>query len=334
MNILLIGPVAEPKMVNGVQTFNRMLATILNENHNLDVAILVNQLFTGKIRTHEVARLTGCGTYGIDWSKPLNFAPFDMLILSGADIGEHGTSDYKKILRAFPGPVLIWAHGTHLSGLSRLGDKELQRDNIRYVCCDELSFREAQAYGYGDKAVLLVNPTPFDAKEVKPGAGYGVIVSNLSRRKNYPDMIRVAENCVPGTPIRVYGQIKDESILGDIEACAQMEYCGTLPHDELMEEVASADFILHMAIAEGFPSLAVREANGLGVPAILPKNPLYEESVQGGNVFVDVNDLQPVDTSAMAALEARQALAGQTREKYGVEVFREGLAALIDEVRG
>ena len=49
-----------------------------------------------------------------------------------------------------------------------------------------------------------------------------------------------------------------------------MEYHGTLPHDELMEEVASVDFILHMAIAEGFPFLAVREANGLGVQAILP----------------------------------------------------------------
>ena len=201
------------------------------------------------------------------------------------------------------------------------------------MCCDELSFREAQAYGYGDKAVLLVNPTPFEAKEVKPGSGYGIIVSNLSRRKNFPDMIRVAENCVPDTPIRVYGQIKDESILEEIGACAQMEYRGTLPHDELMEEVASADFILHMAIAEGFPSLAVREANGLGVPAILPKNPLYEESVQGGNVFVDVNDLRPIDTSAMAALEARQELAGQTREKYGIDTFREALVAVIDGVR-
>jgi hypothetical protein len=69
MNILLIGPVAEPKTVNGIQTFNRVLASVLNEKHNLDVAIPVNQLFTGKIRTREVARLTGCG-------GPMGYPPF------------------------------------------------------------------------------------------------------------------------------------------------------------------------------------------------------------------------------------------------------------------
>jgi len=328
MNILLIGPVAEPNMVNGIQTFNRMLASILNEKHNLDVAIPVNQLFTGKIRTREVAKLTGCGTYGVDWSKPLSFAPYDMLILSGGDL----PVSYQKILRAFPGPVLIWAHGVHLSSLAQLGEKDM-RDNVRYVCCDVQSFREAEAMGYSDNAVLLVNPTPFNVKEVKPGAGYGIIVSNLSKRKNYPGMIRVAEECVPGVPIRVYGQEKDPSALQLIQDCEQMDYRGTLPHDELMEELASADFIIHMAFAEGFPSLAVREANGLGVPAILPKNPLYEEAVQGGNVFVDVNDLQPLDMSVAAVLKKRKALAKRTQEKYGIDAFRTGLNAVIEGVR-
>ena len=326
MNILLIGPVAEPNMVNGIQTFNRMLASILNEKHNLDVAIPVNQLFTGKIRTREVAKLTGCGTYGVDWSKPLNFAPYDMLILSCGDL----PVSYQKILRAFPGPALIWAHGVHLSSLAQLGEKDM-RDNVRYVCCDMQSFREAEAVGYSDSAVLLVNPPPFEVKEVRPGAGYGIIVSNLSKRKNYPGMIKVAEECVPGVPIRAYGQEKDPGVHQLIEACAQMDYRGTLPHDELMDELASADFIIHMAFAEGYPSLAVREANGLGVPAILPKNPLYEESVQGGNVFVDVNDLQPVGINT--TLKARKKLAQQTREAYGMEAFSQGLADLIGGVR-
>jgi len=327
MNILLIGPVAEPKMVNGIQTFNRMLASILNEEHNLDVAIPVNQLFTGKIRTREVGKLTGCGTYGVDWSKPLHFSPYDMLILSGNDL----PVNYRKILRAFPGPVLIWAHGIHLSSLSQLEDKDM-RDNVRYICCDELCAKEAESYGYGDKAVLLVNPTPFEAREVKPGAGYGVIVSNLSKRKNFSDMIRVAEECAPGIPIRVYGQAKDESILREIEKCSQMEYCGTLPHDELMDEVASADFIIHMAVTEAFPSLAVREANGLGVPAILPSNPLYKGSVEGANVFVDVDNLQPIDVSATAVLKTRQSLAKQTEDRFGIETFKKSLSTVLNEV--
>ena len=324
MNVLLIGPVAEPKAFNGIQTVNRLLASILDEEHNLDVAIPVNQLFTGKIRTRKVKDLTGAGTFGVDWSKPLSFAPYDMLALSGSDV------PYKRIIRAFPGDILIWVHGVHLSPLHQLSGKEKSRQNIRIVCCDAVSLDHAKAMGWEDRAFLLENPVPFETDEVVAGEGYGIIVSSLSKRKNFPAMIEAAKRCAPGVPVRVYGQVKDESILQLIGESGQLQYCGTLEHKELMQVLSKASFMIHMACVEGYPSVAVREANGLGVPVILPKNPLYEASASDQNIFVDVNDLQPVDITAAAALKNRKKLAKQTREKYGLEAFRKALFSIVD----
>jgi len=294
------------------------------EEYTLDIAIpKMTQFHTGIVRTREIKRVCECETVLIDWAKPLNFSAYDMLVLSGTNV------PYRQILRAFSGRVLIWVHGVHVSPLAMLTAKELARENLRIVCCDALSMRQAEVLGCGEKSILLENPIPFEPGEVKPADEYGIIISSLTTRKNFPAMIEAAKNCAPGVPVRVYGQMRDESVLRLVEQSSQLEYCGTLPHGELMEVLSKAKFMIHMAQVEGQP-MAIREANGLGVPVICPDAPSYRQSVHENNIFVDVNNLQPIDTGALAALKNRRQLAKKTHEQYGLEGFRRQVMGLVN----
>ena len=95
----------------------------------------------------------------------------------------------------------------------------------------------------------------------------------------------------------------------------------------MQDETADADLILHGAFVEGFP-LALRNANGNGIPVVTWDIPLYRDGLNPErNILIDpgrpiAEQLAEVDLKKYRGIANRRALAKETHEKYGAGAFK------------
>ena len=241
-----------------------------------------------------------------------------------------------RIIRAAgDGNAALWTHGQQCSPLQVWDGEELKKYNATYVCISQWHYTEALQKGFEAQSILIDIPVPFEAREVAPAGGRCVAVGNLAERKCYDDIAAIAELLQKKTD--VYGEVQDAAALEVVNASPWLEYRGRLPHDQLLDAIKGADFMIHAARVEGFP-VSVREANGMGIPVITWDIPLYRDN----GVDPAKNILQPfrgniaaalaaADMKALRSIKNRRALAAQTHEQYGPAAFAEKLSALLKE---
>jgi len=342
MRICLIGPIHGGLGTTGVNTFNEVLAKALSEMaHSVELGI-PKQTFN--LQAAELsAKMTGLQTFYLDGlipgRAPQSFIKgipleqqlhrYDVIIVSG------GGMDFGKILRASQGKrVLIWTHGMLGSPLNQWDGKEMLCPGVSYVCINKEHMQQAHDLGLDSVAVPMSLPIPFHERTVQCAGGFCAAVGNLEYRKNYTRVAEIVQ-CL-GKKTKVYGVPLDSNVKQIFEQNDCLEYCGTVPNETLLDNIAEADFLIHAATTEGRP-VAVLEAMGLGVPVIVPDTPLYREFVDPNrNVLIDPNcpageQLAKVDLKALCKIKNREALAAETHDKYGIENFKNQLECLLDE---
>lgn len=102
---------------------------------------------------------------------------------------------------------------------------------------------------------------------------------------------------------------------GERSLPAEVLNLGVLPHDEMPEVFAAADFLLHAATGEGFP-VAIQEAMASGLPVVLLWDSGYAGSVDRDTVVAveTLGELEHAAAEVAANLEHRRDLAETARE--------------------
>jgi len=344
MRACLVGPMPDKNATTGVQEFNVVLAKSLTElGHRVEIAMPQNPLFAFD-SARRAQEATGCRTFCLDGLREGSGGIFeqaaadrlaetlqryDLIAVSGSHFA------YARILRAALGvpQTLVWTHGPQISPFLHWDGAELKQPGVKLVCINHLHELEAKARGFGERAVRVDVPVPFEPVEVQAAGGFCIAVGNLEPRKRHGDTAQIAAALKKKT--RVYGAAIDPKQLEIVQNSKWLDYRGSVPHRQLLDETAAADFALHPATVEGFP-IALREANGRGIPAITWDIPLYRDGLDPErNILLDPRlpvdeQLAGLDWKPYRAIANRRALAAETQERYGVEVFQQRLAGLLE----
>ena len=342
MNICVIVP-RDGGVVTGVNTFNDRLAVSLRElGHTVSLAVSGRPF--GFSELGRMQRKTGCAVLEIYSAagKPglpafledvevQNLArqlqPFDKIFVSGAHF------NYARIIRAALGRrVFIVEHGNHISPLATNDIEAFKSDNVTTLCVNETHRQEAIFKGLGDRAVMFDLPIPFGPRAVLPAKDFCVAVGNLEHRKKYERVAEVA--AALKTKCRVFGAAIDPDVLAFVENHPWLEYRGNVTHDIVLNEIAGAAFLIHMATVEGRP-MAVLEAIGLGIFVIVPDTDLYN-FVREAPWCVMLDPCRPVAEQTNSdidqcflAIKSRKALAKWAHEQYGDANLKKQLAELL-----
>jgi len=327
-------------VITGIETVNRVLAkSLLEMGHAVDIAVPTNPFGFSYLK--KLSEDTGClvseisgiaeGSLrsllkddSIEAGLARQLQPYRVIFISGAWF------NYGRIIRAALGrKVIIIPHGLHVNPLEYLDATELNRPNVTYACINWMHMLDANRRGAGARAVMFDLPIPFGPRTVKAAGNYCVAVGTEKRKR----LSQVAEVAAAlGMECRVYGPEPEPGA-----RAPGLRYMKQVPHEELLETIAGAAFLIHMALVEGRP-MAVLEALGLGVRVIIPDAPLYREFVPDGNVFLDPgrpfteqlagfaadNGLKP-----LRAMANRRELHDWAHGKYGDAAFKKQLEEIM-----
>ena len=360
MNIAMI-IMRDGKTDSGVGTANSRIASKLRKKGHAVTLITSGGSF-GFERLDQLTKQTGCPVIearGL-YSNPADIEivevprlsrllqPFDWIIVSGIHFA------YSRIIKAALGkPVDIFTHGQQVSPLATNDLTEFKRGNVRLICINEIHRQEARFKGIEDRAacgpktLMFDLPIPFLPREVKPAGSYCVAVGTAIR-KNLERVAETAAALNPGSPTspqarwggmecRVYGA-PNKNTQSFIDASPWLKYMGEVPHDELLEVIAGAAFMIHMGIIEGRP-MCVLEALGLGVPVIVLDTILYD-FVKEAPWCVMLDPSRPVAEQIdndfdrrFLALDNRKVLAKWAHEQYGDAHLEKQLMELLKNNR-
>jgi len=343
LNICIIGGL--PRAINstGLQTLNEAMARqLVKMGHTVEVLIPLKKGFTklqtvGRIdipgvKITDVYDLESRTSQAIeplrDAALRMMLEPYDFVIISDVAL------DFARIIRAAGrGRAIVWTHGMQCSPFDIWDGAELKTHNAKYVCISRAHYNEAVRLGFKEQSVMIHVPAPASPQEVLPAGGRCVAIGSLCKRKCYDDIAKIA--AALQQPVDVYGDVQSTEVLALVEASPWLEYKGKLPHGELLEAIRGADFMIHTARHEGFP-VAVREANGLGVPIISLDISLYRDNGvdPARNVLLPFRGdiaaaLAAADLKALRSIKNRRALAKETSEKCGPGAFGVKLSALL-----
>ena len=346
LNICIIGGL--PRAINstGLQALNETMARQLaGMGHQVDVFIplrrspnalqalqTLGRIDIPGVKISDVFDLESRKSQSIEPVREaaLRFMlePYDRVIISDVAM------DFARLVRAAgKGKAIVWTHGMQCSPFDIWDGAELKTHDAKYVCISRAHYKEAVRLGFREQSVMIHAPAPARPQEVAPASGRGIAIGSLCARKCYGDIARIA--AALRKPVDVYGDVQSAEVLALVEASPWLEYRGKLPHNELLEAVRGADFMIHTARHEGFP-VAVREAMSLGIPVIAWDISLYRDNGvdPAKNILLPLRGdikaaLAVADWKALRSIKSRRALAAETQKHYGPAAFAEKLAALL-----
>jgi glycosyltransferase involved in cell wall biosynthesis len=296
-----------------MQVFNEFLVQTLREMGHFTDYIHQNQIYTPQNRVN-ISPMIKVHTPAFLRQH------YDLVILSGSRM------NYRDMFLHFRTRTLVWTHGQHVSPLNYWDGAEAKRPGNCIVATNEGHMQEARLRGI--PIVKFDMPVQFQPREVKPAGDYAIAVGTLEARKQYEWIAAVAEALQTST--LVYGSEITPEVKRIVDESPFLRYEGVLPHDELLDKLAGAKFLIHGAEVEGRPT-ATLEAMGLGVPIIARRAPLYMEYVDPGKNLLRESDRTPAkkDITPLLKMSNRRALADETHNRYGLEVTKEALAGLL-----
>lgn len=342
MRICIIGLVPTSRITDGIREFNLFLAkTLIDMGHRVDIGI--PDMFSFSFQNKELFdSLAEVGIRGrifqgllsdvSDYTSNVSEATlreYDHIIVSGG----RGLN-FTTIMRAAIGiPVTVWSHGVQNSPLTEWDGQELTRTGNNYVVINESLDHQYKYNMHGEKRPIRIDlPVSFERRKVQTPNGNSVAVGNLEVRKNYADVDFIA--AALNTSVDVYGSVFDDEQNEIVKRSSYLQHHGRLLHDDLMDAISYSSFIIHASKNEGFP-MAIREANGQGIPAITWDMPLYRDGLDPEkNILLDPTlpideQLADVNLDRYLSMENREALAAETFDKYGPEVFKKQLEELL-----
>lgn len=318
MNILLYGPQGN---ANGMQTVNGQLARALRElGHTVMLGLPRGGISVLDQYRKKIEAETGCPAMTLD-DRDFDhvFRNYDAIFVScvGADL--------RKIIQAAAGRrVIILTHGLHVMQVLPWEAEYVKQPNVTYLCINQDHMNQAGMMGV--TGVPFDLPVPAAPKAVELAEKYCVAVGT-DRRKRLDRVAEIASAL--GMECRVYGKIPELQL-------TWLKYMGAVPHENLLEAVAGAAYLIHMADTEGRP-MAVLEAIGLGVPVITPDAKLYDflENAPGciriGPNRPPSNELKAFDLAGPKKIANRRALGKWAQGAYGPEKFKARLAEILGE---
>lgn len=164
------------------------------------------------------------------------------------------------------------------------------------LCPSEFAAHKLRAHGLRTPTVVVSNGVPLDAREhvvARPRLHDGefviMIVGRLAAEKRQELLIQAVQRSRHRERIRlvVAGQGPREKLLARLAAPLgpARARIGYLPREELLDELAGADLLVHCSDVE-LEGLAVLEAMSLGVPVLVADSPESAASrLVAGNEF-------------------------------------------------
>lgn len=161
------------------------------------------------------------------------------------------------------------------------------------ILCLNQSSQEYIKYKTTKESIKIPNFIDFDNRkfireEISSQITNIIFVGHVMKSKGCADIISIAEK-LPDINFKLIGKVAEEFKM--LPKLKNIQYCGEISKEEVLNNMQSADLLLFPTYTEGFPNV-VLEAMACGLPIITtPVGAIPEMLEDKGGVLVDVGDI-------------------------------------------